>query len=139
MFSEREIGYLTGQRLGRLATVTPDGRAHVVPTGFRLDDQRSAIEISGHNLSGRRPLYLRNIETNPWVAFVVDDLASVKPWTPRGVTIRGRAEIHAQGGQRLGPGFDSLLIRITPTRITSWGIDASAFGPPRSRTVGSSQ
>ena len=137
MFSEREIGYLTGQRLGRLATVTPDGRAHVVPTGFRLDDQRSAIEISGHNLSGRRPLYLRNIETNPWVAFVVDDLASVKPWTPRGVTIRGRAEIHAQGGQRLGPGFDSLLIRITPTRITSWGIDAGAFGPPHSRKVDS--
>jgi pyridoxamine 5'-phosphate oxidase family protein len=139
MFTEKEIEYLTGQRLGRLATVTPGGRAHVVPTGFRLNDERTAIEISGHNLSSRRPLYLRNIEANPWVAFVVDDLAAVHPWTPRGVTIRGRAEIHAQGGERLGQGFDSTLIRITPTRITSWGIDAHAFGPPNSRTVGSPQ
>ncbi len=135
MFTDKEIEYLTGQRLGRLATVTAGGRAHVVPTGFRLDDQRTAIEIGGHNLSGRRPLYLRNIEANPWVAFVVDDLAAVNPWTPRGVTIRGRAEIHPQGGERLGPGFDSLLIRIWPTRITSWGIEAHAFGPPHSRTV----
>jgi pyridoxamine 5'-phosphate oxidase family protein len=81
-------------------------------------------------------LYLRNIEANPWVAFVVDDLAAVNPWTPRGVTIRGRAEINAQGGERLGPGFDSLLIQIKPTRITSWGVDANAFGPANSRSVG---
>jgi pyridoxamine 5'-phosphate oxidase family protein len=139
MFSEKEIEYLTGQRLGRLATVTPGGRAHVVPTGFRLDDSRTAIEISGHNLAARRPAYLRNIEANPWVAFVVDDLAAVQPWTPRGVTIRGRAEIHAEGGQRLRPGFDAMLIRITPTRITSWGIDAASFGPPHSRAVGRPQ
>jgi pyridoxamine 5'-phosphate oxidase family protein len=123
MFTDKEIEYLTGQRLGRLATVTRGGRAHVVPTGFRLNDERTAIEIGGHNLAGRRPMYLRNIEANPWVAFVVDDLASVNPWTPRAVTIRGRAEIHPQGGERLGPGFDAMLIRIAPTSVTSWGIE----------------
>ena len=122
MFSAEEVSYLNGQRLGRLATVTADGQAHVVPTGFRLADDGTAIEIGGHKLAQRRPLYLRNIEANPWVAFVVDDLASVNPWTPRGMTIRGRAEIHAEGGDRLGPGFDALLIRITPAKITSWGI-----------------
>ena len=137
MFTEKEIEYLTGQRLGRLATVTHDGRAHVVPTGFRLNDERTAIEISGHKLSSRRPLYLRNIEANPWVAFVVDDLAAVNPWTPRGVTIRGRADIHMHGGERLGPGFDSLLIRITPERITSWGIDTRHFRQPNTRKLGS--
>jgi pyridoxamine 5'-phosphate oxidase family protein len=121
MFTDAEIEYLGGQRLGRLATVTPHGRAHVVPTGFRLDDERTAVEIGGHSLAARRPAYLRNIETNPWVAFVVDDLAAVQPWTPRGVTIRGRAEIHSEGGQRLGPGFDAMLVRIVPTRITSGG------------------
>ncbi|HZM75220.1 MAG TPA: PPOX class F420-dependent oxidoreductase [Candidatus Limnocylindrales bacterium] len=136
MFTDKEIEYLASQRLGRLATVTSHGKAHVVPTGFRLSDERTAIEIGGHNLSHRRPAYLRNIESNPWVAFVVDDLASVKPWTPRGVTIRGRAEIHPQGGEKLGPGFDSTLIRITPTRITSWGIQSHAFGAPDSRKVG---
>lgn len=135
MFTEKEVEYLTGQRLGRLATVTAGGHAHVVPTGFRLSDDRTAIELGGHGLASRRPLYLRNIEANPWVAFVVDDLASVDPWTPRGVTIRGRAEIHPEGGERLGPGFDRMLITIAPASITSWGIDAAAFGPPNSRTV----
>ena len=135
MFTDKEIEYLTGQRLGRLATVTPSGHAHVVPTGFRLDDTCTAIEVGGHNLAARRPAYLRNIETNPWVAFVVDDLATVQPWTPRGVTVHGRAEIQAEGGERLGPGFDAMLIRIIPTRITSWGIDGAAFGPPHGRTV----
>jgi len=127
-FTEKEVEYLNSQRLGRLATVTSSGQAHVVPTGFRLADDRTAIEIGGHNLAARRPLYLRNIETNPWVAFVVDDLASVNPWSPRGVTVRGRAEIHTEGGQRLGRGFDSMLIRIVPTHVTSWGIDMSAYG-----------
>lgn len=135
IFTDKETEYLNGQRLGRLATVTAAGRAHVVPTGFRLNEQRTAIELGGHNLASRRPLYLRNIETNPWVAFVVDDLAAVNPWTPRGVTIRGRAEIYPEGGDKLGPGFDSTLIRITPTHITSWGVDAHAFGPPHSRKV----
>ncbi|GIH03351.1 PPOX class F420-dependent oxidoreductase [Rhizocola hellebori] len=137
MFTEQETEYLTGQRLGRLATVTPQGRAHVIPTGFRLNGEHTTIEIGGHNLTTRRPLYLRNIEANPWVAFVVDDLATVNPWTPRGVTVKGRAVIHEQGGEeRLGRGFDPLWIELVPTRITSWGIGSSAFGPPHSRKVG---
>jgi hypothetical protein len=40
-------------------------------------------------------------------------------------------------GQRLGRlATVTMLIRITPERITSWGIDASGFGPPNSRKVG---
>jgi pyridoxamine 5'-phosphate oxidase family protein len=136
IFTDKEIEYLAGQRLGRLATVTSAGRAHVVPTGFQLNAERTAIDIGGRDLEGRRPLYLRNIESNLWVAFVVDDLASVDPWTPRGVTIRGRAEVHTEEGQQLGQGFGSTWIRITPTHITSWGIDADALGPPNSRKVG---
>jgi pyridoxamine 5'-phosphate oxidase family protein len=135
MFTEQEIEYLTSQRLGRLATVTGQNHAHVVPTGFRVSDDRTAIELGGHALSARRPLYLRNIETNPWVSYVVDDLASTNPWTPRGVTVRGRAEIRAEGGERLGRGFDATLIVITPTHITSWGLDGASFGPPHSRRV----
>jgi hypothetical protein len=34
------------------------------------------------------------------------------------------------------PGFDSTLIVIILTRITSWGIDTQAFGPPNSRKLG---
>jgi pyridoxamine 5'-phosphate oxidase family protein len=135
MFTDKEIAYLSSQRLGRLATVTARNQAHVVPTGFRVADDGQAIEVSGHNLSTRRPLYLRNIETNPWVSYVVDDLASTDPWTPRGVTVRGRAEILTAGGDRVNPAFDSTLIVIRPTHITSWGIEGPSFGPPHSRKV----
>jgi pyridoxamine 5'-phosphate oxidase family protein len=135
MFTDAEIEYLNGQRLGRLATVTAKNEAHVVPTGFRVSDDGAKIEVGGHNLAERRPLYLRSIESNPSVAFVVDDLASTDPWTPRGVTVRGRAEIRTAGGERIGPGFDSTVIVITPTSIVSWGIDGPAFGPPNSRKV----
>jgi pyridoxamine 5'-phosphate oxidase family protein len=133
-FTAKELEYLRSQRLGRIATASGKNRPHAVPTGFRVDAD-GTIEVGGHQLAARRPLYLRNIETNPWVAFVVDDLASVNPWQPRGVTVRGRAEIRREGGEGLGPGFDPTLIVITPTHITSWGIEGSAFGPANSRKV----
>lgn len=136
MFTDKEIEYLTSQRLGRLATVTAKNHPHVVPTGFRISEDGTSIEVGGHKLTTRRPLYLRNIETNPWVSYVVDDLASTNPWTPRGITVRGRAEIRDEGGERLGPGFDPTLIVITPTHITSWGLEGATFGRPHSRKVG---
>ena len=136
MFTDKELEYLNGQRLGRLATVTAENHAHAVPTGFRVSDDGTAIEVGGHNLAARRPMYLRNIENNPWVAYIVDDLVSTNPWTPRAVTVRGKAEIRPEGGERVGPGFDSTLIVIKPVSITSWGIDDATFGPPHSRKIG---
>ena len=35
VFTEAELEYFAGQRLGRIATVGPDGQPHVVPTSFR--------------------------------------------------------------------------------------------------------
>lgn len=35
VFTEKELEYFAGQRLGRIATVGPDGQPHVVPTSFR--------------------------------------------------------------------------------------------------------
>jgi pyridoxamine 5'-phosphate oxidase family protein len=45
MFTDKEIAYLNEQRLGRLATVTAKNHAHVVPTGFRISDDGTAIEV----------------------------------------------------------------------------------------------
>jgi hypothetical protein len=50
-FTDKEIEYLQGQRLGRLATAGSDGSPHIVPVGFRLDAEAQAIEIGGHGLS----------------------------------------------------------------------------------------
>jgi pyridoxamine 5'-phosphate oxidase family protein len=65
----------------------------------------------------------RNIAANPHAAVVVDDLAAVEPWTPRGVKVRGTARIEeAVGGQRF---------RITPQVIWSWGINEPGEGIPQ--------
>ena len=134
-FTEREIAYLRGQRLGRLATVGADGSPHVVPVGFRLDADANAIEVGGHGLSRSKKWH--DLHGNQRVAIVVDDLASVNPWSPRGVEVRGRAELHTDGGQKFGPGWDSAWITIVPQRIVSWGIEGAAFsaGGRKARTI----
>jgi pyridoxamine 5'-phosphate oxidase family protein len=125
-FTEKEIEYLRGQPLGRLATVGSGGAPHVVPVGFRLDGENGTIDIGGHGMRGSKKW--RDLLANPRVAFAVDDLASVDPWTPRGIEIRGRADLQDEGGeQRFGDGWDSAWLRIVPQRITSWGIEGPAF------------
>ena len=37
VFTDKELDYLNGQRLGRIATVGADGQPHVVPTSFRYN------------------------------------------------------------------------------------------------------
>jgi pyridoxamine 5'-phosphate oxidase family protein len=126
-FTEKETEYLRGQRLGRVATAGSGGAPHIVPVGFRLDAQGEAIEIGGHGLS--RSKKWRDLQANPKVAFAVDDLASVDPWTPRGIEIRGRAELHQEGGEGRfgGGGWDSAWFSIVPQRIISWGIEGPAL------------
>jgi len=136
-FTKKEIEYLRGQRLGRLATVGRDGSPHVVPVGFRLGPEDEAIEVGGGALRGSKKR--RDLEANPRVAFVVDDLERVDPWTPRGVEVRGRAELHEEGGESFGEGWGAAWIRILPRRIMSWGIEGHAFsaaGRRSARSVG---
>jgi pyridoxamine 5'-phosphate oxidase family protein len=114
MFTDSEIAYLAGQRLGRLATAQPDGTLQVSPVGFSYNRQTRTIDIRGYHLERSRKY--RNIADNGRVAFVVDDLASVQPWRVRCVEIRGTAEALADEGG--GP-----LLRLHPKKIISFGID----------------
>src|SRR5437870_10950798 len=59
----------------------------------------------------------RDVHSNAKVAFVVDDLASVQPWAPRGIEIRGTAEVLHSGGKTVAPHFDDEMFRISPRRI----------------------
>lgn len=137
-FTEKEIEYLRGQLLGRLATVGSDSSPHVVPVGFRLSPDGDAIDVGGHGFKGSKKW--RDLEANQHVAFVIDDLERVDPWTPRGIEVRGRAELYEDGGsERFGAGWDAAWIRILPRRITSWGIEGPAFsdsGRRSARSVG---
>lgn len=132
-FSDAEIAYLRSQRLARIATVGPEGQPHVVPVGFRYNPDLDTIDVGGHGFAGRKKY--RDVLRNPRVAIVVDDLASVTPWTPRGIEIRGEAEVLDSGGQTINPNFDSAMFRIHPRRIVSWGLEGNAFAA-NARSVG---
>jgi pyridoxamine 5'-phosphate oxidase family protein len=125
-FSDKELEYLKGQRLGRLATVDAKGAPHVVPVGFRLSDDGAAIDVGGHGMATSKKY--RDLRANPRVAIVIDDLASVQPWTPRGLEVRGTADLRDSGGtDRFGRGWDEAWLRIVPERVISWGIEAPPF------------
>ncbi|MGH8962892.1 MAG: PPOX class F420-dependent oxidoreductase [Jatrophihabitantaceae bacterium] len=116
-----QIAYLDSQRLGRLATAGADHKPHVVPTSFRYNPDLGTVDVGGHHVATTKKY--RDVQANGWAALVVDDLASVDPWRPRMLEIRGRAEAVASGGAELGPGFGEAFIRIYPARVNSFGID----------------
>jgi pyridoxamine 5'-phosphate oxidase family protein len=61
----------------------------------------------------------RDVRATRFVAIVIDDLASVDPWRPRMVEIRGRAEVIPDGD---APGMGGALIRIYPDKVNSAGV-----------------
>ena len=113
--------YLASQRLGRLATAGRDHRPHVVPTSFRYNPDLGTIDVGGHAVSTTKKY--RDVQSNGWAAIVIDDLASIDPWRPRMLEIRGRAEAIPNGGQDLGPGFGEAFIRIHPDKVNSFGLE----------------
>ncbi len=135
-FIPDELDYLAGQRLGRLATVQPDGTLQVSPVGFSYNSDTMTIDIGGYRMAASRKF--RNVVDNGRVAFVVDDIASVTPWRVRCVEIRGRAEAVGAGDDTSSPA-DGAIIRIHPERIISFGIDQPDQEPhelvPNSRDV----
>ena len=131
VFTKAEIAYMQSQRIGRIATVGPDGRPHVVPVGFRFNPELDTIEIGGLPGFTRRKHY-RDIVRNPKVAYVIDDMPSINPWTIRGIEVRGEAEVLTSGGEKLVPGFGPDMVRIHARRILSWGIETKE-SPPTAR------
>jgi pyridoxamine 5'-phosphate oxidase family protein len=126
IFTPAEVAYLKSQMLGRLATVGSDGQPHVVPVGFRYNEELDTIDIGGHNGFSQRKKF-RDVQAQPRVAFVVDDLTSINPWRARGIEIRGEAEILESGGATIRPGFDPEMFRIKAENIVSWGIDPQGY------------
>jgi pyridoxamine 5'-phosphate oxidase family protein len=118
-FTADELEYLRSQRLGRLATVDADGAPQNNPVGFVVDEASGDVLIGGRALSSTRKF--RNVANNEHVSFVVDDLASVEPWSVRGVEVRGTAQALVDVDPP-GRGMSRELIRITPRWIASWGI-----------------
>ncbi|HWB67453.1 MAG TPA: PPOX class F420-dependent oxidoreductase [Mycobacteriales bacterium] len=119
--TDSQINYLASQRLGRIATSGKDHKPHVVPTSFRYNAELRTIDVGGMHVATTKKY--RDVQATQVAAIVVDDLASIDPWRPRMLEIRGRAEALAQGGAELGPGFGDGFIRIYPEKVNSFGID----------------
>jgi pyridoxamine 5'-phosphate oxidase family protein len=111
-FTEAEAGFLAESFIGRIATTSPGGQPHVVPVTYRFDG--STIVFGGWNLT--KSLKFRNLMSNPKVAFVVDDFVSTRPWSVRGVEVRGVAE-PVEGEKGI------VFVRISPKRVRSWGLE----------------
>jgi pyridoxamine 5'-phosphate oxidase family protein len=120
VFSDKELGYLAAQRLGRIATVGRDGQPHVVPTSFRYNPEHDAIDVGGLRMSQTKKL--RDVQRTGRASIVVDDV--LPPWQPRMIEVRGNAVVLATGGKALGEQFEDTIVRIEPTRIISFGIDS---------------
>jgi pyridoxamine 5'-phosphate oxidase family protein len=115
VFTDAELEYLDGQHLGRLATASPKGEPEVSPVGFSAD--ADGIVTGGLDIS--KTLRYRNIQRTGRASMVVDDLLTVDPWVPRGVKVRGHAQIVTGEDGRLS-------IRIRPDTVWSWGINEGA-------------
>jgi pyridoxamine 5'-phosphate oxidase family protein len=120
VFTEKELEYLAGQRLGRLATVDSAGNPHVVPVGFRYNPATGTIDIGGLDVKNTRKWH--HAAAHPRVAFVVDDV--LPPWQARGIQVQGDVELLDEGGKERGPHFAPELMRLHPVRIVTWGIDS---------------
>jgi pyridoxamine 5'-phosphate oxidase family protein len=130
VFTDAELDYLAGQRLGRIATVGPDGQPHVVPTSFRYDPEHDAIDVGGLRMSQTKKL--RDVQRTGRASIVIDDV--LPPWQPRMIEVRGTADVIPAGGKAFGERFEDTIVRIQPTRIISLGINPE--GTTSARSVG---
>jgi pyridoxamine 5'-phosphate oxidase family protein len=119
IFTEAEIAYLESQPLMRFASASPEGRPDVAPVIFSVDGDD--IVTAGFDVA--RTVRYRNVQRNPRVTVVIDDLASVDPWSPRGLKIIGTAEIEEVDG---APQF-----RIRAETIISWALNDTTPGIPK--------
>lgn len=129
-FKPHEIEFMKAADLARLATIQPDGTLQNSPVGFTYNDDLGTIDIHGYRMSKSRKF--RNVASNRTVALVIDDIASRNPWRVRCLGIRGTAERAESGDKRTesdGGEIDSAIIRSTPRRIISFGIDDTETEP----------
>ncbi|ABM15887.1 MULTISPECIES: PPOX class F420-dependent oxidoreductase [Mycolicibacterium] len=145
-FTTLEIDFMKQADLGRLATIQPDGTPQNSPVGFTYNEQLGTIDIAGYEMAKSRKY--RNLADNDRVALVVDDITPRDPLRTRGaiqplrtrgaiqpertrgaiqpervrcLEIRGTA-VQAEDGGR-------PIIRVTPRRVISFGIDDQETEP----------
>jgi pyridoxamine 5'-phosphate oxidase family protein len=108
-FTEDEVSFICQSRLARVATAAKDGQPHVVPVVYEFDG--AEFYFTGWNLE--KSLKFRNLIENKRVALVIDELITVCPWRPRGLEVRGVAELGKEEGRP--------YVKVIPLVKRSWG------------------
>jgi PPOX class probable F420-dependent enzyme len=131
------LARLGSARVGRLATLTPEGKPHVVPFVFVIAERGSAIRlywmVDEKPKRSKELQRLRNIEHQPAVELVIDEYDEdwAKLWWVRA---RGSARVVVEADERdaaLGllrakyPQYEStsdpgLIVAIEVEAITGW-------------------
>jgi pyridoxamine 5'-phosphate oxidase family protein len=122
--TQAEQKFLAQHRLGRLATIGPDGGPQVKPVGFAYNDDLGTVDIYGHNMA--QSAKYRNVGRQPLVALVVDNPTGVGP-EAQFLEIRGRAET-TTGHAAPFPGAPAEIIRIHPHRVLGLNVDPDQPG-----------
>ncbi len=130
------IGFLERARVAHLATVTPDGRPHVVAICYAFDGENfySVIDPKPKRVPPERLARVRNIRANPHVCLIVDHYE--ENWANlMYVQVHGRAELifagaeHQRAVQLLRekyPQYRTMaldagpVIKILPERFVVW-------------------
>ena len=130
-------GFVRYARVAHLATADRNGRPHVIPICFAFDGKTlySPIDEKPKKISPLKLKRIINIRENPRVAVVIDHYD--ENWKKLAyVLITGRAAILLAGQKhkkaalllrRKYPQYRRMaidrrpMIRIVPTRATSWG------------------
>lgn len=121
--------------MGRLATADADGVPHVVPVCFALLDDALYVVIDEKPKTTTRLKRVRNIETNPRAALIVDFYD--EDWSQLAwVMVRGDAALVEPGDEHAAalaalrekyPQYRAMqldgrpLIRLRTERISAWG------------------
>ncbi len=119
-------------RTGKLATVRADGRPHLAPVWYDVDDDGSVVfttgetTVKGRNLTRDPRASLCVDDDRPPFSFVVldgsveisDDIGQVRRWATRlGGRYMGAERAEEYGARNGVPG--ELLVRLRPGRVTS--------------------
>jgi PPOX class probable F420-dependent enzyme len=109
VLTPRQLSFLGGHELCRLATASKDGRPHVVPVIYALDGEDVVVAVD----YGTKKL--GNLRQNRKVALVVDEFRPNK-----GLMIEGDCEILERGKEYLRL-LQLLFDRFEYYRNNSWG------------------
>jgi pyridoxamine 5'-phosphate oxidase family protein len=120
-FTEAEVQFLERQSRGHFATVGPTGIPQIKPLGFAYNPVLGSIDLTGFNMAASAKY--RNVQHNPKVAFVVDEVT--QEGSMEGVhflEVRGVAET-ALGAHDPQGHLAPEIIRVHPRRIVSFNVD----------------